>query len=124
MVWCDRCGDVAYVCDSPECDTHLREDELETMISLAERGIREDAAKCREFELVLRNARNLGVETYQTANRNKVFGNKEFPGRHEVNKARSLVESIRFSEKELLEVEERLAALRFCRSKGCVMVPR
>lgn len=122
LKWCDLCGDVAYVCDSPECDSHLREDELLTMISISEKEIREDAAQCREYELRLRHLRHEGVETYQTMDKNKRNGRG--PWVHEHQKARSLTDSVRSNERELLRVEEELASLRFWRSKGCVMVPR
>jgi hypothetical protein len=49
--FCSSCGDVTGVCDDPECDQHLRIEELRIM----ERDSRQDFEKLRgEFEYAQR----------------------------------------------------------------------
>ncbi len=124
MKWCDRCGDVAWVCDSATCDSHRREEEIRGQISELEAGIKEAASKCRKLEIWMRELRHSGADggkTPRAASGRRFEEDRVAAGKME---ASALAESMRSNEREVADLADDLRSLKFWESEGCRMVPR
>jgi hypothetical protein len=106
LKWCSYCGDVAWVCDYPQCDEHIRLDEwdsrrnniIEQLAVLADICWRQELEFVREIDKSARNGLRSLI----------------------VNHSQDILDL----EKELLEISATINSIQFGMSHGCLMVSR
>lgn len=114
MAWCDLCGDVDHVCDSPECDVHQREEDVRRGLEGLERELASASLRLFEEEDLMREV--LEDKGSRKADRALISVLRR--------QLYSLEGDVDILESEYLDLEEELGGILRARARGLVLVPR